>query len=94
MQNEVNYIHTSTRWCSSLLDVRADRGADIGSNHFLVVGKIRLKLKKVQKVHPKIPYAVDKLKNNVTSKSYFEELSTTTAINHRGAVGLVLLRHL
>lgn len=43
--------------------------------HFLVVGKIRLKLKRVQKVRPKRPYAVDKLKNNVTSKSYFEELS-------------------
>lgn len=69
----MDYICTSTRWHSSLLDVGAHRGADVGSDHFLVVGKIRLKLKRVQKVWPKRPYVVDKLKNNVTSKSYFEE---------------------
>ncbi|KAJ8353066.1 hypothetical protein AAFF_G00112060 [Aldrovandia affinis] len=73
--NELDYICTSTRWRSSLVDVRSHRGADVGSDHYLVVGKIRLKLKKVQTVRPKRPYAVDKLKNNVISKSYCEELS-------------------
>lgn len=74
-RNKVDCICISTRWCSLLLDVHAHRGADVGSDHFLVVGKIRLKLKRVQKVRQKRPYAVEKLKNNVTSKSYFEELS-------------------
>lgn len=53
-----------------MLDVHSYRGADVGSNHFLVVGKTRLKLKKV---HPKRPYAVNKLKNIL--RSYREEFS-------------------
>ena len=48
---------------------------DFKKFHFLVVGKIRLKLKKVRKVQPKRPYAVDKLKNTNISESYHEELS-------------------
>lgn len=55
-----------------MLDVHSYRGADVGSNHFLVVGKTRLKLKKVQ---PKRPYAVNKLKNTNISRSYREEFS-------------------
>ncbi|XP_051916104.1 craniofacial development protein 2-like [Hippocampus zosterae] len=62
-RNELDYICINTRWRSSLLDVRSYRGADVGSDHFLVVSKIKLKLKKVKKVQPKRPYAVDKLKN-------------------------------
>ncbi|KAK0150527.1 Craniofacial development protein 2 [Merluccius polli] len=73
-RNELDYICINTRWRSSLLDVRSYRGADVGSDHFLVVGKIRLKLKKVEKVQPKRPYAVDKLKNNNVSESFREEL--------------------
>lgn len=67
-QNELDYICTSTMWCSSLLGVHSRRGADVGLDHHLVVGKIRLKLRKVQ-VRPKTPYAVYKLKNNETSIS-------------------------
>ena len=47
-QNELDYICINTTWRSSLLDVRSHRGADVGSDHFLVVSKIRLKLKKVK----------------------------------------------
>ncbi|KAK0134904.1 Craniofacial development protein 2 [Merluccius polli] len=79
-RNELDYICINTRWCSSLLDVRSYRGADVGSDHFLVVGKIRLKLKKVEKVQPKRPYAVDKLKNNNVSESFREELSKKLAV--------------
>ncbi|KAJ8386425.1 hypothetical protein AAFF_G00170220 [Aldrovandia affinis] len=64
-RNELDYICTSTRWCSSLVGVRSHRGADVGSDHYLVVGKIRLKLKKVQTVWLKRPYAVDKLKSYI-----------------------------
>ncbi|KAJ8411253.1 hypothetical protein AAFF_G00172590 [Aldrovandia affinis] len=74
-RNELDYICTSTRWSSSLVDVRSHRGADVGSDHYLVEGKIRLKLKKVQTVRAKRAYAVDKLKNDVISKRYCEEFS-------------------
>ncbi|KAJ8384508.1 hypothetical protein AAFF_G00204230 [Aldrovandia affinis] len=49
-RNELDYICTSTRWRSSLVDVRSHRGADVGSDHYLVVGKIRLKLKKLRNI--------------------------------------------
>lgn len=32
-----------------MLDVRTFRGADCGSDHFLVVGKLKVKLKKIEK---------------------------------------------
>ncbi|XP_061769322.1 craniofacial development protein 2-like isoform X3 [Nerophis ophidion] len=73
-RNELDYICINTRWRSSLLDVCAHRGADVGSEHFLVVGKIRRKLKKVQKMTTKRPYAVEKLKNTNLSRNYREEL--------------------
>ncbi|CAG2203953.1 unnamed protein product [Mytilus edulis] len=37
------------RWKNSLCDVRAMRGADCGSDHHLICGKIRLKLRKAVK---------------------------------------------
>lgn len=72
--NELDYICISIRWRSSVLDVRSHRGADVGSDHFLVARKIRLKLKKVQKAQPKRSYPVDKLKNHHLSRGYHEEL--------------------
>lgn len=80
-----------------MLDVCSHRGADVGSDHFPVVGKIRLKLKKVKKVQPKRPYLVAKLKNTNVSKSYREELSKRLEVisfNYRGAVEPVLPCHL
>ena len=47
-KNEIDFICISKRWASSVQDVRTKRGADIGSDHELVVGKMKLKLKKVQ----------------------------------------------
>ena len=44
--NEIDYICINNRWRSSLQDVQAYRGADVGSDHNLVIGKIHLKLKK------------------------------------------------
>lgn len=81
-QNELEYVSINWRWCSSLQDIRSYRGAHVGSHHFLVVGKIRLKLKKVKKVQPKWPYAVDRPKNTNVSKSYCEELKRLAVIQH------------
>ncbi|KAK0136885.1 hypothetical protein N1851_026907 [Merluccius polli] len=46
----------------------------------LGISEMRLKLKKVEKVQPKRPYAVDKLKNNNVSESFREELSKKLAV--------------
>ena len=59
--NEIDY-YTNNIWRSSLQDVRAYGGADVGSAHKLVIGKIHLKLKKATKPEVKKTYATEKLK--------------------------------
>ncbi|KAK3108055.1 hypothetical protein FSP39_000335 [Pinctada imbricata] len=41
-KNRIDHIAVNTKWKSSLLDVSACRGADVGSDHYLVTGEIRL----------------------------------------------------
>lgn len=43
--NQIDHIAISKRWRTSLLDVRNQRGADANSDHHLVVGALRIKLK-------------------------------------------------
>ncbi|CAH1248758.1 Hypp8389 [Branchiostoma lanceolatum] len=43
--NQIDHVMVNKKWQRSLLDVRVYRGADVGSDHHLVVSKIRLKLR-------------------------------------------------
>ena len=44
--NQIDYIIINGKWRRSLRDVRVYRGADIISDHFFVVSKVKLKLRK------------------------------------------------
>lgn len=44
VQNQIDHIAIDQRWRRSLLDVRNKRSADIGSDHHLIYGEIRLKV--------------------------------------------------
>ncbi|XP_063427525.1 uncharacterized protein LOC134711028 [Mytilus trossulus] len=48
-KNQIDHLMINGRWKNSLCDVRALRGADCGSDHHLICGKIRLKLRKAVK---------------------------------------------
>ena len=48
-QNQNDYILCSQRWRGSIQSANTRRGADCGSDHELLIAKIRLKLKKVGK---------------------------------------------
>ena len=48
-QNQIDYIFCSQRWRSSIQAAKTSLGADCGSDHELLLGKFRLKLKKVVK---------------------------------------------
>ena len=48
---QIDHICISTKWSHSLLDVRTYRGADIGSDHYLVRSPVRIKLRGVKKIH-------------------------------------------
>jgi hypothetical protein len=63
VSNEIDYICISKRWRSSLRDVKVRRGADVGSDHHLLVSEIKLKFKKIQKPAIAKPLDVDKLKD-------------------------------
>lgn len=43
-KNQIDHLAISSKWRSSLLDVRNRRGADIDSDHHLVVAEVRLKI--------------------------------------------------
>ena len=64
-QNQIDHIAISHRWKSSLQDVRVKRGADVGSDHHLVVEKIKIRRRKSTRLnssHANISYAVFCLK--------------------------------
>ena len=48
-QNQIDYILYSQRWRSSIQSAKIRLGADYGSDHELLIAKLRLKLKKVEK---------------------------------------------
>lgn len=53
-ENQIDHIAISRKFRSSLLNVRNRRGADVGSDHHLVVSEIRLKiLANASKVEPR-----------------------------------------
>ena len=47
--NQIDHICISKRFGGSLLDVKVCRGADIGSDHYLVRGRLRIKLLSIKK---------------------------------------------
>ena len=48
-QNQIDYILCSQRWRSAVQSAKTRRGADLGSDHELLIAKFRLRLKKVGK---------------------------------------------
>ena len=48
-RNQIDYILCRQRWRSSIQSAKTRPGADCGSDHELLIAKIRLKLKKVGK---------------------------------------------
>ena len=48
-RNQIDYILCSQRWRSSIQSTKPRPGADCGSDHELLIAKLRLKLKKLGK---------------------------------------------
>ncbi|KAI8439007.1 hypothetical protein MSG28_011306 [Choristoneura fumiferana] len=64
-ENQIDHVMISRKWRHSLLDVRNRRGADVNSDHHLVVAKISLKIAKVQRKSTTLSrrFDVSKLRN-------------------------------
>jgi hypothetical protein len=47
VENQIDHICISWNWSKSLLDVCNNRGADIGSDHHMIMGILRIKAQEV-----------------------------------------------
>ena len=73
--NQIDHICISKRWASAMMDVRSFRGADVATDHYLVVVKLKMKLKKRGICTNKIKaYDVEKLKQPEIRDKYSIEL--------------------
>ena len=70
VENEIDYICISQRLRSTLHDVRVYRGADIGSDHHLVIATLKLKFKKILKPKFDKPYIIEKSKNQKVRREF------------------------
>ena len=62
--NQIDHLAFSKRWRSSLQDVRVLRGADVGSDHHLLMARVRLRIAKVRKGESgRVRFEVSKLKD-------------------------------
>ncbi|XP_063434910.1 uncharacterized protein LOC134715874 [Mytilus trossulus] len=70
-QNQIDHIIINGRWRKSLMDVCVKRGADCGSDHHLLLGKIKLKLRKVARPqHNRKIYNIHRLKDNLIRQKF------------------------
>ena len=65
-QNQIDYIHCSQSWRSSIHTAKTRPGADRGSDHELLIAKFRLKLKKVEKTSKTFKYDLNQIPYDYT----------------------------
>jgi exonuclease III len=75
--NQIDHIAISKKWRKSLLDVRSYRGADVASDHYLVVAQLKLKLAPNRSSNQRVTrkkFNIQKLNHRETRKKFEEEL--------------------
>ena len=65
-QNHIDYIFWSQSWRSSIQSARTRSGTDCGSDHELLMAKVRLKLKKVGKTTTPFRYDLNQIPYDYT----------------------------
>ena len=63
---KIDYVICSRRWRSSIQLAKTRLGADCGSDHELLIAKLRLKLKKVGKTTRPFKYDLNHILNDYT----------------------------
>ena len=82
--NQIDHVVINSKWRRSLKDVHTCRGADAGSDHYLVVSRLKLCLRKAPiKHYRQRRYNIARLKHEDTQKAFvlevknqFQKLST------------------
>ena len=72
--NQTDYILCSQRWGNSIQLAKTRQGADCGSDHELLIAKLRLKLKIVGKTTRLFKYDLNQIPYDYTVTSKFKRL--------------------
>lgn len=73
--NEIDYVCILRRWRSATADVVTRHGADVGSDHYLIMAKIQLRLKRTRQDACRMrPFNIAKLKDCDLCDQYSVEI--------------------
>ena len=75
-ESQIDHVLIDGRHFSDIIDVKTYRGADINSDHYLVVAKVRQRLSEVNKIRYRPPqrYNLERLKDREVASQYAQEL--------------------
>jgi hypothetical protein len=79
--NQIGHLLTGARHASNVMDVRTSRGANIDSDHYLLISKIRSRISNARKMYGSYArkfnrkFNSEKLKSPETSSAYREKLN-------------------
>ena len=91
-ENQIDHLSITKKWRRVLLDVRVKRGADINSDHHLLVGEFRMKLAAKKKTDNKVQrrFEIRKLQNSkirqelgITLRNRFQALEDGKNIDEK-----------
>ena len=93
-QNQIHYILCSQRWRSSIQSGKRRPGADCGSDHETLIGKSRLKLKKVGKTTRPFRYDLNHIPHDYTVevRNRFKGLDLIECLKRYGQRFMTLYR--
>lgn len=83
-QNQIDHICISAKWSNTLCDVRNKRGADIGSDHHLLMGNLRIKFTNAPNIQkcPRVKYKIAKLKSAEQRDAFSRTLREKLAVRN------------
>ena len=82
-RNQIDYITISRKWRRSLQDTRSKRGADVASDHHLVAGTLKIKLRAYRDTadRPHIKFNTQRLKEKNLRDAFSTSLNRFEALN-------------
>jgi hypothetical protein len=69
-RNQIDHVAVNWKWIGSLQDVKTRRGADVASDHELLIAKIKLSLRQRPKGEDRRKMAVHRLKLEEVEKEF------------------------